>query len=126
MLDFWAMSLGDIAEIGKGFYEENNDGIRKYDSDPKVYPDNLVGEVHADGEIIAGAWYDTHLLMGGDWDATLALFVDAYPGLQATAPNGNEGQAFTDVLLDVLQADDDDNDFDDVHCENYYHCARRK
>ena len=108
--DFWAMSLGDIAEIGKGFYEENNDGIRRYDIDPKVYPDNLVGEVHADGEIIAGAWYDTHLLMGGDWNATLALFVDAFPGLQATAPNGNEGQAFTDVLLDVLQADDDDND----------------
>ena len=108
--DFWAMSLADIAEIGKGFYEENNDGIRRYDMDPKVYPEDLVGEVHADGEIIAGAWYDTHLLMGGDWDATLALFVDAYPGLQATAADGNEGQAFTDVLLDVLQADDDDGD----------------
>ena len=108
--DFWAMSLADIAEIGKGFYEENNDGIRRYDLDPKVYPEDLVGEVHADGEIIAGAWYDTHLLMGGDWDATLSLFVDAYPGLQATAFDGNEGQAFTDVLLDVLQADDDDGD----------------
>ncbi len=108
--DFWAMSLGDIAEIGKGFYEDNNDGIRRYDLDPKVYPENLVGEVHADGEIIAGAWYDTHLLMGADWDATLALFVDAYPGLQATVPDGDEGQAFTDVLLDVLQADDDDDD----------------
>ncbi len=108
--DFWAMSLGDIAEIGKGFYEENNDGIRRYDENPKVYPENLVGEVHADGEIIAGAWYDTHLLMGGDWSQTTALFVDAYPGLQATAIDGNEGQAFTDVLLDVLQADDDDDD----------------
>ena len=41
---------------------------------------------------------------------TLALFVDAYPGLQATVSNGMEGQAFTDVLLDVLQADDDDDD----------------
>jgi hypothetical protein len=108
--DFWAMSLADIAEIGKGFYEENNDGIRRYDSEPKVYPQDLVGEVHADGEIIAGAWYDTHLLMGGDWDETLSLFVDAYPGLQATAADGDEGQAFTDVLLDVLQADDDDDD----------------
>ncbi|MBT6175069.1 MAG: T9SS type A sorting domain-containing protein [Flavobacteriales bacterium] len=108
--DFWAMSLGDIAEIGMGFYEENNDGIRRYDENPKVYPENLVGEVHADGEIIAGAWYDTHLLMGGDWSQTISLFVDAYPGLQATAVDGNEGQAFTDVLLDVLQADDDDDD----------------
>ena len=108
--DLWAMSLGDIAEIGKGFYTDNNDGIRRYDIDPKVYPEDLVGEVHADGEIIAGAWYDTHLLLGGDWESTMELFIDAYPGLQATATNGDEGQAFTDVLLDVLQADDDDDD----------------
>jgi len=108
--DFWAMSLADIAEIGKGFYTDNNDGIRRYDQDPKVYPEDIVGEVHADGEIICGAWYDTHLLMGADWDLTLSLFVDAFPGLQATLSNGQEGQAYTDVLLDVLQADDDDGD----------------
>lgn len=108
--DFWAMSLADIAEIGKGFYTDNNDGIRRYDLEPKVYPEDIVGEVHADGEIICGAWYDTHLLLGGDWNLTKVLFVDAFPGLQATASNGQEGQAFTDVLLDVLQADDDDDD----------------
>ena len=108
--DFWAMSLADIAEIGKGFYTENNDGIRRYDVDPKVYPEDIVGEVHADGEIICGAWYDTHLLLGGDWDVTMPLFVDAFPGLQATVVNGFEGIAFTDVLLDALQADDDDDD----------------
>lgn len=108
--DFWAMSLGDIAEIGKGFYTDSEDGIRVYDEDPKVYPEDLVGEVHADGEIICGAWYDTHLLMGGDWDQTLTLFVDAFPGLQATVQNGDEGQAYTDVLIDALQADDDDGD----------------
>ena len=108
--DFWAMSLGDINIIGQGFYTDNQDGIRRYDIDPKVYPEDLVGEVHADGEIICGAWYDTHLLMGGDWQATMPLFLDAYGGLQATATNGDEGQAFSDVLLDVLQADDDDAD----------------
>ena len=108
--DLWAMSLGNIAEIGKGFYTDNQDGIRRYDIDPKVYPEDIVGEVHADGEIICGAWYDTHLLLGGDWAQTMPLFVDAFPGLQATVPNGFEGQAYTDVLLDVLQADDDDDD----------------
>ena len=108
--DFWAMSLGDIAEIGKGFYTDNEDGIRVYDEDPKVYPEDIVGEVHADGEIICGAWYDTHLLLGADWDVTMSLFVDAFPGLQATVSNGQEGQAYTDVLLDALQADDDDDD----------------
>jgi hypothetical protein len=108
--DLWAMSLGDLAEIGKGFNQGSEEGIRRYDQDPKVYPQDLVGEVHADGEIICGAWYDTHLLMGGDWTATMALFADAYPGLQAETVNGDEGQAFTDVLIDVLQADDDDAD----------------
>ena len=109
--DFWAISLAeDIAEIGKGFYIDNDDGIRRYDVDPKVYPEDIVGEVHADGEIICGAWYDTHLLMGEDWDATMSLFIDAFPGLQANVPGGFEGVAYTDVLLDALQADDDDAD----------------
>lgn len=108
--DLWAMSLGDLAEIGKGFNEGSEEGIRRYDIDPKVYPQDLVGEVHADGEIICGAWYDTHLLLGGDWATTMTLFVDAYAGLQAETMDGNEGQAFTDVLIDVLQADDDDGD----------------
>ncbi len=108
--DLWAMSLGDLAEIGKGFNVGSEEGIRRYDQDPKVYPQDLVGQVHADGEIICGAWYDTHLLMGGDWTATMALFADAYPGLQAEALDGDEGQAYADVLIDVLQADDDDAD----------------
>ncbi|MEM7163478.1 MAG: T9SS type A sorting domain-containing protein [Bacteroidota bacterium] len=43
-------------------------------------------------------------------DATMELFALAYPGLQANTPNGNEGEAYFDVLLDALQADDDDND----------------
>ncbi|MBK7941215.1 MAG: T9SS type A sorting domain-containing protein [Flavobacteriales bacterium] len=38
------------------------------------------------------------------------LCVEAFPGLQANTVNGNEGQAFRDVLLDVLQADDTDGD----------------
>ncbi|MFT4678001.1 MAG: Zn-dependent metalloprotease [Flavobacteriales bacterium] len=108
--DFWGISLSGNPRVGQGFYTDSTDGIRRYDENPKVYPVDLIGEVHADGEIIMGAWYDSHLLMGGDWDATVALFVETYYGLQATAFNGNEGQAFVDVLLDVLQADDDDGD----------------
>ena len=36
------MSLGDIAEIGKDS-TDNSDGIRRYDIDPKVYPDDIIG-----------------------------------------------------------------------------------
>ena len=109
--DFWAISLTGNPILGAGCYMENEDFyIRRYDIDPKVYPQDLVGQVHADGEIICGAWYDTHLLMGGDWNQTMALFVAAYPGLQAETQDGNEGEAFVEILLDVLQADDDDDD----------------
>lgn len=108
--DFWAISITDNPHLGQGFYTTNEDGIRRYDIDPKVYPQDLVGQVHADGEIIMGAWYDTHLLAGSDWDWTTQLFVDAYAGLQATEFNGNEGVAYRDVLLDALQEDDDDGD----------------
>jgi Zn-dependent metalloprotease len=108
--DFWGISLSGNPHVGQGFYTDTEDGIRRYDEDPKVYPVDLIGEVHADGEIIMGAWYDTYLLMGGDWDTTIGMFVETYYGLQATAFNGNEGQAFVDVLLDLLQADDDDGD----------------
>ena len=108
--DYWGISLIDNPVVGIGFYTDNQDGIRRYDTERKVYPQDLVGEVHADGEIIMGAWYDTHLLMGGDWNTTMPLFVEAYAGLQAEAADGNEGEAFTDILLDVLLVDDNDGD----------------
>lgn len=108
--DFWAISLSNNPILGSGFYVDNQDPIRRYDIDPKVYPMDLVGEVHQDGEILMGAWWDTHLLMGADWNITIPLFVEAYAGLQAQTANGNEGQAYTDVLIDLLLADDDDGD----------------
>ncbi|NNE56031.1 MAG: hypothetical protein HKN32_08430, partial [Flavobacteriales bacterium] len=111
--DFWAMSLSDSPIVGEGFFADSGDGIRRYDIDPKIYPQDLVGEVHADGEIICGAWYDTHLLMGANWNATMELFIETYNGFQATGFNGNEGQIFFDVLLDALQADDTNEDLSD-------------
>ncbi|MFN5620726.1 MAG: T9SS type A sorting domain-containing protein [Flavobacteriales bacterium] len=108
--DFWAISATNNPILGAGFNTDNLDPIRRYDEDPKVYPTDLVGEVHADGEIIMGAWWDSHLLMGADWNVTMPLFVETYAGLQAEAFDGNEGEAFTDVLIDLLQADDDDGD----------------
>ncbi len=112
--DFWAISLTENPVLGNGCFSDDPElFIRRYDENPKVYPQDLVGEVHADGEIICGAWYDTHLLMGGDWESTLSLFVAAFPGLQAQAANGNEGEVYVDILLDVLQADDDNDDLSD-------------
>lgn len=107
--DFWAYSITENAVLGYGTDAAVvTDFIRRYDENRKVYPIHIVGEVHADGEIIAGAWWDTYLNLGSDMNATTLLFVEAYAGLQATAMNGNEGTAFTDVLIDALLADDID------------------
>lgn len=109
--DVWAFTLTQDPVMAAGYMlDDVNSFIRRYDEAPKVYPVDLVGEVHADGEIIAGAWWDTYRLLGNDMPLTLQLFAAAYPGLQATAFDGEEGQAFRDVLIDVLQADDDDAD----------------
>ncbi|MEO8589660.1 MAG: T9SS type A sorting domain-containing protein [Flavobacteriales bacterium] len=107
--DVWSLTLTENPVMTLGWKIGYPDSyIRRYDMDPKVYPIDLVGEPHRDGEIIAGAWWDTYRLLGFDMSLTLQLFSDAFPGLQATAANGLEGQAYRDVLLDVLQADDDD------------------
>jgi len=81
--DYWGLSLTDSPLLGVGFYDDQDGPLRRYDIDKKVYPEDLVGQVHADGEIICGAWYDTHLLMGGDWNITMDIFIQAYDGLQA-------------------------------------------
>jgi len=107
--DVWGFSRTLNSILGEGMSDTDPTvSIRRYDIDPKIYPDDLVGQVHADGEIIAGAWWDLYLNLDSNMTQTMDLFEDAYYGLQAVAADGQEGQAFRDVLLDVLQADDDD------------------
>ena len=109
--DVWAFAPNIDPILGDGLNPQDpDDFVRRYDVEPKVYPEDLVGQVHADGEIIAGAWWDLYEDLGNDMDATMEIFALAYPGLQAATPNGNEGQAYFDVLVDALQADDDDGD----------------
>ncbi len=107
--DIWAMFLNDDPIVGQGRNIGNqNSLIRRYDVNPKVYPQDLVGQVHADGEIIAGAWWDTYQYWGS-LDSVSALFGESLYGL-ANGPNGSEGEVYFDVLIDALQYDDTDND----------------
>ena len=60
--DIWALSLTNSPILGAGWdLVDPTISVRRYDQDRKVYPQDLVGEVHADGEIIAGAFWDTYL-----------------------------------------------------------------
>lgn len=109
--DVWGFAKLEDPILGNGSDPADpTASIRRYDTLPKVYPIDIIGEVHADGEIIAGAWWDLYILLGNDMTATMNLFALSYPGLQAATANGNEGTAFTEVLLAVLEADDDDAD----------------
>ena len=105
--DLWAISLTESPVLGYGWdISDPSVYVRRYDQDRKVYPQDLVGEVHADGEIIAGAFWDTYLNLN-DMQQMLNLFKYTFDGAP-DGPNGTEGIIYTDVLVEVLFADDND------------------
>ena len=104
--DIWAFSLINSPYIGLGWdLVDPTYSIRDY-QDRKVYPQDLVGEVHADGEIIAGAFWDTYLNLN-DMTQMLNLFKYTYDS-GVDGPDGLEGSIYTDILIEVLFADDND------------------
>jgi hypothetical protein len=110
--DIWAATLSNSPLIGQGFnVGQPNSLIRRYDINPKVYPQDLVGQVHADGEIIAGAWWATGSLWGSV-DSMGDLFAASHYGL-ANGPNGTEGKVYFEILIDALQYDDDNGNLSD-------------
>lgn len=104
--DIWGMSISKNPILGEGFTTTGG-FIRRYDINPKVYPQDLVGEEHADGEIIAGAWWDLGILLGSV-DSMTKLFTKTYYDL-SDGPNGTEGEVYHQVLISALLNDDNDN-----------------
>src|SRR5690606_19807305 len=104
--DIWGLSITKDPILGEGF--TNNGGfIRRYDINPKVYSADLIGEVHADGEIIAGAWWDLGINLNSV-DSMADIFTKTYYDL-SDGPNGTEGEVFHQVLISALLNDDNDN-----------------
>lgn len=103
--DIWAMGITNNPILGQGNSQSlPNDYIRRYDIDPKIYPQDIVGEVHSDGEIIAGAWWDLAQNFG-DLQQMMDLYAATFDAT-ITGPNGNEGEVYVDVLVEALQVDD--------------------
>jgi hypothetical protein len=101
--DIWGCALTQSPLLGVGFSTTDQDPIRRYDINPKVYPQDIQGEVHADGEIIAGAWWDVSVALGIPF--MMDLFTETHYAL-VTGPDGTEGQVYYDILIEALQADD--------------------
>ena len=105
--DVWALSLTTSPVLGYGWdLIDPTVSVRRYDQNRKIYPQDLVGEVHADGEIIAGSFWDLYLNLG-DMSQMLNLFKYTYDS-GVDGPDGTEGIIYTDILLEVLYADDND------------------
>jgi hypothetical protein len=103
--DIWAIGVTADPVLGIGNSSSDpNSYIRRYDINKKVYPKDLVGEVHADGEIIAGAWWDLNLNLG-NLQQMMDLYSQTFYGL-VTGYDGDEGQVFVDILIETLQDDD--------------------
>lgn len=105
--DVWGMSITKSAILGQGSSAGSPlSSIRRYDLAPKVYPRDIVGEVHGDGEIIAGAWWDYGVNVGSV-DLMSTLFAQTLFD-KPDGPNGTEGEVYFEMLMDALINDDDD------------------
>lgn len=105
--DVWGLSITKDPVLGKGSFKGGGI-IRRYDQGPKVYPFDIEGEVHADGEILAGAWWDV-AVNTGSVETMTDLFSKTYADL-ANGPDGTEGEVYYDILISALTNDDDDGD----------------
>ncbi|MGB0929933.1 MAG: T9SS type A sorting domain-containing protein [Chitinophagales bacterium] len=109
--DVWGLSLTNEPILSRGFQTGNsNSFIRRYDIEPKVYPEDLVGQVHADGEIIAGAWWDLGQRIG--MNEMFQIFIGSHFGTPMRA-EGDEGLLYSDILFQALIADDDNGNLSD-------------
>ncbi len=63
--DYWACTVNDDPQVGEEMMLNGEPYLRTI-ANNKVYPEDLVGEGHVDGEIIAGAMWDTRLALGAE------------------------------------------------------------
>ena len=104
--DVWGMGITNNPVLGIGMNSNPGSFIRRYDQSPKVFPKDIKGEVHADGEIIAGAWWDVRLNLNS-LDTMTQLFTKTYYD-KPDGPNGTEGDVYHQVLISALINDDND------------------
>lgn len=103
--DIWGLGITNNPILGAGNSSTDpTDFIRRYDIDPQVYPNDISGEVHQDGEIIAGAWWDLGQIWG-DLQQMMDLFAASYDA-GITGPGGTEGDVYVDILIEALTLDD--------------------
>ncbi len=110
--DVWAMCITRDPILGRNAFSTGG-FIRRYGVVPQVYP--IDAEVttawpdpHKVGMIVAGAWWDLGIALG-DVDTMARIYTDVF----WDAPDnfdGAEGVLYHEILIDALEADDNDGD----------------
>ncbi len=106
--DIWGISITADSILAQGTDPgDTTRYIRRYDQGIKVYPDNWSGQMHNDGEIIAGSFWDSYRYTGLSMDSITKIWTQSWFGLpmQPYTLSGT-GQLYYDVLLEMLMADD--------------------
>lgn len=103
--DVWAMGVTKDPILGRGAFKSGGN-IRTYGATPKVYPYDRTSEVHANGEIIAGAWW-SYSMNVGSVDSMSSLFAKTLFDVP-DGPEGTEAEVYHEVLISALVNDDDD------------------
>jgi len=100
--DYLAATFGDNALVGEWDATVYNPGpppfLRRTDGD-KHYPEDIQGQVHADGEIISAAWWDIRLQLGALLTDQLVVEGMFYTGPSATFRDHADGVAAADLAL---------------------------
>ncbi len=103
MADVAAAMIEDDYRVGRGFFGPGT-FLRSLLNNNR-YPDDISGEVHNDGLIIGGAFWDLRVLTSLSTMQTLSHFAK-----WGTPDDLNTGVAFSEWFVEVLVADDDDGD----------------
>ncbi|MDT8324694.1 MAG: hypothetical protein RRA94_11310 [Bacteroidota bacterium] len=105
MADIHAAMLTDYPAIGLGVFEEDETKLMRSLVNDMRYPDSLTGEVHNDGQILSGAFWDLRKTTSLELVRDLSHF--AKYGLP---DDPDDATAFCEWFLETLIADDDDGD----------------
>ncbi len=103
--DVQSAMILDMPEVGLGIFMSNPNRVIRNTDNNNTYPEDIIGEIHHDGLILAGAFWD--LREATSIEVTEKIFHFARYG---TPDDVTIGGAYMEWFLETIFADDDDGD----------------
>ncbi len=101
--DFTAASLLDEPGVGVGVFAVDPDSVIRNLDNNNVYPEDISGESHHDGQILGGAFWDLRKLTSTEIAMEICHFAR-----YGTPDDPDNGTAFSEWFVESIIADDDD------------------